>query len=349
MKAILFCINPYAFGILKPLHDELLRRNCEILWFIPDRIIPACQFRDSILYTKSITELFRFSSDAIFVPGNEIPYYLRGVKVQVFHGLAGEKKGHFRIRDYFDLYLTQGPYFTNRFQKLASKYKDFEVIETGWCKLDALYLRHEDYKAERDRLLLQHSKKHLILFAPTFSPSLTCAIKHRNDIFNLADTQDVLILIKFHDLMDASVVDGYRKLAQQRSNVIIGDDKNILKYLIMADLMISDTSSVVYEFLLLNKPVITIQSKSENIDWCDIANDRDLVATFRDEIVNDHFRESRRKVMEQYHPYNDGKSSGRMVDAVEDYISRRGVSSQRQLGLLRRLKINKIFGKQPFE
>ena len=26
----------------------------------------------------------------------------RGLKVQVFHGLAGEKKGHFRIRHYFD-------------------------------------------------------------------------------------------------------------------------------------------------------------------------------------------------------------------------------------------------------
>ena len=28
----------------------------------------------------------------IFVPGNEVPHFIRGVKTQVFHGLAGEKK-----------------------------------------------------------------------------------------------------------------------------------------------------------------------------------------------------------------------------------------------------------------
>ena len=347
MKSILFCINPYAFGILKPLHNELLSRGHDVLWYIPDRILASCSFSNEVIKTNSMKDLCNFGSDAIFVPGNEIPYYLQGVKVQVFHGLAGEKKGHFRIRHYFDLYLTQGPYFTNRFKMLASKYRDFEVVETGWCKLDALFLRHQDYQAERDRLLLQHGKKHLVLFAPTFSPSLTCAIKHRDDIFKLADTEDVLILIKFHDLMDASVVESYREWAQQRSNVVIGEDKNILKYLIMSDLMISDTSSVVYEFLLLNKPVITIQSKSENIDWCDIGDDQDRVATFRDEIVNDHFRESRRKVIDQYHPYNDGKSSARMVDAVEEYIRRKGVPDQRRLGLFRRIKIRNMFGKNP--
>src|SRR5512141_2864352 len=107
MKAILFCVNPYAFGILEPLSDELRRQRHEVLWYVPPRLSARFPFADASC-TPDIADLQAFRSDAIFVPGNEVPHYIRGVKVQVFHGLAGEKKGHFRIRHYFDLYLTQG-------------------------------------------------------------------------------------------------------------------------------------------------------------------------------------------------------------------------------------------------
>ena len=54
-----------------------------------------------------------------------------GVKIQIFHGYAAEKKDHWVIRRYFDTYFTQGPFFTEGFKALAKKYKDFEVVETG--------------------------------------------------------------------------------------------------------------------------------------------------------------------------------------------------------------------------
>src|SRR5688572_8605399 len=115
MRVVLFCANPYAFGILKPLHDTLMLQRHEVLWYVPEKIAPQFPFSGDFTKTGSIAVLYNFKSDAIFVPGNEVPHYLRGIKVQIFHGLAGEKQGHFRIRDYFDLYLTQGPYFTERF------------------------------------------------------------------------------------------------------------------------------------------------------------------------------------------------------------------------------------------
>src|SRR5687767_840040 len=115
MKAILFCANPYAFGILKPLHDALRIQGHDVLWYVPEKLVENFPFKKDCTHTGQIKDLYDYRSDAIFVPGNEVPHYLRGVKVQVFHGMAGEKEGHFRIRNYFDLYLTQGPYFTARF------------------------------------------------------------------------------------------------------------------------------------------------------------------------------------------------------------------------------------------
>jgi len=347
MRAILFCANPYAFGILKPLHDELLAQRHDVLWYVPEKISAGFSFKNETKQTSLIKDLYIYKSDAIFVPGNEVPHYLRGVKVQVFHGLAGEKAGHFRIRNYFDLYLTQGPYFTKRFEALAKKNRDFEVKETGWCKLDPLFKNHVEILKERNLLLNRHGKKKLVLYAPTFSPSLTSAIKKRNDIMKLADTDGTYLLIKFHDLMNTRVLKEYEELADGRKNIEIGYDRNIINYLIMADVMISDTSSVVYEFILLNKPVITIDSNSKNINWRNIKLHENLPEVFVNELNEDTFKQSRLETIKAYHPYTDGNSSPRMIAAVEDYILRNGVPEKRTLNLYRKFKMNRMFGSKP--
>ena len=120
MKTVLFCQNPYAFGVLEPIMRVLKVKGFPFLWFVKVPLLQNFPFPEEPV-TSDMNVVKSFQSDAIFVPGNEVPYYLRGLKVQVFHGLAGEKKGHFRIRHYFDLYLTQGPYFTRKFLELTGR------------------------------------------------------------------------------------------------------------------------------------------------------------------------------------------------------------------------------------
>ncbi|MFT6371129.1 MAG: CDP-glycerol glycerophosphotransferase (TagB/SpsB family), partial [Maribacter sp.] len=175
MKFILFCQNAYAFGIMAPIRDELIKRSNDYIWFVSKKLIQKFPFPEES-HTSSILDLQFYQSDVIFVPGNEVPYYLRGVKTQIFHGLAGEKKGHFRIRHYFDLYLTQGPYFTNRFNELKEKHGNFDVVQTGWPKLDSYGLNKTVYEAEKKELLTKYDTDKIIVYAPTFSPSLTSAL-----------------------------------------------------------------------------------------------------------------------------------------------------------------------------
>ncbi|HDP54282.1 MAG TPA: CDP-glycerol--glycerophosphate glycerophosphotransferase [Bacteroidetes bacterium] len=347
MRATLFCANPYAFGILKPLNDELLNEGHSVLWFVPQKHLSSFPFQVEVAFTTSISDVFYFSSDAIFVPGNEVPHYLPGVKVQVFHGMAGEKRGHFRIRHYFDLYLTQGPYFTSRFEKLALKHNNFFVKETGWCKLDPLYQNTEQFSKQRDELLKKNNKKHLVLYAPTFSPSLTSAIALKDEVFRLAQDEDILLLIKFHDLMDRRIAAQYEDEVQKNSNVKIVKERNILSTLKMAHVMISDTSSVVYEFTFLNKPVITLNSRSPHIVWNNITEPRQLPTAFSYTITNDIFAEKRAELIRTYHPYTDGRSSHRMIKAVENHIRKHGVPVKRKLNLYRKYKMLKDFGPKP--
>ena len=344
MKTILFCMNPYSFGILEPVMQVLKEKNHEFIWFVRSAILEKFPYQDQRC-TSKIEDLVRFNSDAIFVPGNEVPHYLRGVKTQVFHGLAGEKKGHFRIRNYFDLYLTQGPYFTRWFSEAAVKYKDFEVVETGWPKLDVYGKELHKYDSVKLTLLKKSKAKKIILYAPTFSPSLTSAPHLLTQIEELAKSKEYLIVIKFHDLMAEDLIDSYKKLSMSFENVLFIEERNIIKYLLIADLMISDTSSVVYEFLLLDKPVITFKNNSLAIKWDNQLLFSGLVKRVAENLLKDPFKQQRLKILKEYHPYTDGKSAIRMVNAVEAYIEKNGVPEKRVISWFRRYKITKLFGK----
>lgn len=345
MRCILFCENNYAFGIMEPIKDYLENNGHDYIWYVNEKIVNNFPFKNEPK-TVSILDLKQFNTDVIFVPGNEVPYYLKGLKVQIFHGLAGEKKGHFRIRHYFDLYLTQGPYFTRKFLELKQKYKNFDVIETGWPKLDIYGKELNKYDSEKKILLAEHYANTIVLYAPTFSPSLTSAEFLIDEFKQLAIHQkEYLILVKFHDLMAPQLIEAYKELSRKHENIIFAEEKNIIKFLLMADIMVSDTSSVVYEFLLLNKPVITFKSSSKNIQWDNSLDYKNLGEKIKLNLEKDPYKNERHKIVQEYHPYLDGNSAKRMVETVSSYIAENGVPEKRKLGFLRRLKIHKMYGK----
>jgi CDP-glycerol glycerophosphotransferase (TagB/SpsB family) len=219
-------------------------------------------------------------------------------------------------------------------------------VETGWSKLDILFQKRPDLDKQKDEILRRSGCDYFVLYAPTFSPSLTSANILLPEISRLVNTNKVFLRIKFHDLMDPVGVQMYEKEFINYENVEIVKDCNIIDQLIISDLMVSDTSSVVYEFILLNKPVITFRSQSENITWLDISNPEDLLSGFDSILVNDSFRNQRESIIKNYHPYTDGKSSERMFDAVEKCISINGVPEKRRLSAYRRYTINSYFGRK---
>lgn len=290
-------------------------------------------------------EIYDFSPEAIFVPGNIVPYYLPGVKAEIFHGYAAEKKDHWVIRRYLDMYLTQGPFFTKPFQKLAEKYKDFEVVETGWPRQDWIYHNLHTFDSYKQELLDTYHKSKVVLYAPTFSPSLTSLPFIKENLKKLAQEKDIIVLLKFHPLTKQEWVEEYRELAEEVENILWIDDPNITKYILASDLMISDTSSALYEFLLVDKPVITFKNVATEKYWLDITNPDELSDAYETVLTSDEYKAKRRWIIDNYDPYLDGKVAERMFAAVEDYIKRHGVPQQRKLNIWRKYQSIKKFGK----
>jgi CDP-ribitol ribitolphosphotransferase len=349
MRILLFCENRYAIDILNPLQEYVTDNNLphEVMWYIHKPKISTFEYASKVRWTNSIQEAYDFSPEAVFVPGNIVPYYLPGVKIQVFHGYAAEKKDHWIIRRYFDTYFTQGPYFTSHFKALSEEYGDFEVVETGWPKQDWIKRNLHTYDAERQRLLDSTGRKRIILYAPTFSPKLTSlpleGMKER--LGELAEHNDALVVMKFHPLTRKEWADEYRAWAESKDNVIfVNQGENITKYQLMSDVLISDTSSTVYEFLLLSRPVITVRTIAKDIYWENTATPDGLEEAYR-RAMNDPEAIARRQwIVDNYDPYLDGHVCERMLNAAADYIRRHGVPNKRRLNLWRKYTSVKTFG-----
>lgn len=352
MKILFFCENKYALDILRPLHEYITKHQHKILWYIHSKNITDFEWKNEIKWTDSIQECYDFSPEAIYIPGNIVPYYLPGVKIQLFHGYAAEKKDHWIIRRYFDLYLTQGPYFTKRFTSLSKEYGDFEVVETGWTKQDWIKEHLHFFDSLKLELLKDNNCNEIILYAPTFSPKLTSLGYCKKALeYLLEKKSNSLLLIKLHPLTKKEWILEYKEFAKRNKRIKFIEENNVTKYQLISDIMISDTSSTVYEFLLLNKPVVTINTIAKDIYWTNVTENRNyddhsfLLKAINKAQENSKELEKRKWILNNYDPHLDGLCCKRIIDATQNYIDKYGVPSKRKLNFWRKYTSIKTFGK----
>ncbi len=147
----------------------------------------------------------------------------------------------------------------HRQQRLKLLYPDGEFIDTGYAKLDPLF-NGTLTKLRLSELGLDE-KKTTLLYAPTFYPS---SIECMSDQFP-EDFSDYNIIIKPHFF--SVVKPRYKKQKQKLlkwqkyNNVYLTNNHefNLTPFLDIADIMLSDASSAIFEFAALDKPVV----------WCD--------------------------------------------------------------------------------
>ena len=333
-RKYLFYVNQnYSFEILRPLQAEILSNGDTVKWFSQGREINNALFSDDEDRIKDIKSLIAYQPDACFVPGNEIPSFISGLKVQVFHGLEWKKKGHFVIRGFFDLYCTHGPATTSRFNKLAEQHGYFDVIETGWPKLDNLFSTKPFQDCPDD--------KKVILYAPTFSPSLTSAPALLSQISNLIQESKYHWLIKFHPKMSPEWKRDYEDICNEHCQIV--ETSNINEVLQRADIMISDTSSVIGEFSLLGKPVVTLNNSEPGDYLIDIKNPNELSEAIAQAFTPDQkLLKAIKTYADDLHPNLDGSSSSKILEAVNTTLMQgKKHKNRKPLNLLRNFKMRK--------
>ena len=276
-------------------------------------------------------------------PTVNIPYKK---SVLIVHGIGTKLSAFTEEKNKFDIRFIEGAF---RLRRLKDLYPNAKTIweNVGFSKLDDVLA----YKPNEISDLFNHygldRNKKTILYAPTFYPS---SLEKMPDNFP-EQFKDYNLIIKPHFF--SYIRKKYKKqrrkleLWKNYNNVYVAgfDDFNIVPFYALADLLISDESSVVFEFAALDKPVILnrflklrlsyrlfgqrkfkkrmepamdqFRDLGENI-W----RFKDLKDTVEHELANpENYKQRRAECTHEIIGPVDGKVSVRMVDLLENLRS----------------------------
>lgn len=331
---LFFVSHSYCYTILRPLQQAIRRRGDDVAWFLEDSCPDLLQPNELRLHT--ITEVRQYNPLAVFAPGNYVYSFFPGVKVELFHGYPINKRNdlhddHFKLRGWFDIYCTQGPSSTEPFRQLESRHRYFKVYETGWCKVDALAALQQKPSA---------NSQPTIVYATTFTRGISSAPVMIDVIEQLAAKRPWHWMLTLHPkISDPQLIARYQALADRLPNVTF---HSLLTYeqLAATDVMLCDTSSIIMEYLLLDKPVVTYRNTRPGDHLLNVTDLADVPAAIEQALTRPaDLLQHIRAYAAQHEAHTDGHNSERVLDAVDDFLENyQGHLPHKPLNLFRKLK-----------
>ncbi|QNR96930.1 CDP-glycerol glycerophosphotransferase family protein [Stenotrophomonas sp. 169] len=340
---LLFATERYALPILAPLAEALHASGHEVAAWFEDG---AAGSRLPGVASVGLREALAMRPQAVFSAANWVPTFLSGAKVQLFHGFNVQKRdsarGHFRVRGMFDLYCTQGPATTAPFQAMAAEQGHFTVVETGWPKLDPLF---RDDGGASAALRAPAAGRPVVLFGSTFTERLSAAPHLYPQIAADIAAGQRYWLLTLHPKCAPELFAQYRALAG--ANACFVEPEQVMAAQRAADVLVSDTSSIVSEFIVQHKPVVTFRNRVPQPHMIDFDDAAQLPAMLEQAL---HPTAALQAEITRYadaiHPWRDGRSSERVIAATDAFVSGAlGTLARKPLGSwLRNLQIRKDLG-----
>lgn len=332
---LLFVSHSYAYSILRPIQAEIRRRGHRAAWWIENT--SPCLLEEGEERLTNLRQVREFNPRAVFAPGNWVYPFFPGVKVEVFHGYPMRKRleaidDHFHLRGYWDIYCTQGPSSTPYFTKLSEQKQYFRIYETGWSKVDSFV----GLPPEPAR------KRPCILYAPTFSQNITSAYDLASTIDRLAASEPWDWIITFHPLLnDPALIAEYEAIAARHSNVDFRRLNKGVETFRESDVLLCDSSSLIVEYLMLDKPAVTLRNTHPGPFLLDVQTSEEVAPAIHEALRRPKaLMEAIHNYTDYHEAHRDGHNSARVLDAVEDFILHyQGRIRRKPLNLMRTLRM----------
>lgn len=360
-KCILLESNPDYSDNTKYVYNELLKRKInlkyKIIWFVNNRndfsdieiknVIFLNRYKN--FFSKLRFKLYNYTSKYI-IDCNKYIIKKNKNQFRIFlcHGMPMKL-----VMDYgsqsgiFDYMISTSDFFNKYISKIYNV-EENKIIVTGAPRNDAIF------NSERNNIFSELKRRKTIIWMPTYRNhfesdtfegrtniksryGIPC-IENENQIETLNSIlkqREMLLIIKLHPVEDRSNIE---KL--NLSNIKLLDNeylekkrKTIYDYLNNIDALITDYSSIYYDFLLTKKQIglaiPDLKEYTKHVPFC-FENykkyiEGEYLYTF-DDIVNfiinvseniDIKKDKRIELMNKYHKYIDGDSSKRIVDIIE--------------------------------
>lgn len=234
------------------------------------------------------------------------PFSRKAIKINLWHGSPLKKiardvakvddKNIFqKMRIYnrnpiafhkYDMMISSSKYVRKIFLS-AFNVKNNNVVITGYPRNDVLlgaeytnYYLNQEEEYHKIKKLKEDSRNKLVIYLPTFRDSNL--EKNKNVIKDFLEYQDILdkngiiLLIKPHELERISIT-----IKDKKNIWIIDPRSDIYPLLRISDVLITDYSSVFFDYLLLNKPIVFFPYDLDEYK----RSDRELYSDYYQEIT----------------------------------------------------------------
>lgn len=358
MIRVLFeCQEAYYWPQFAPIVDEMLRRKTyEIYLSCPAGMSakevsrlqsaadnPDVEWVTETTETDRIAQISKINPELVFI-GNKhsFPKLKKPTNkvVMVYHGI-GLKQSYYRdIPKKVDFIAVESPSRMNRLRERG--FRAEQLILTGFTKLDPLIQTPFTGRSEFLESCGFRPDIPAILYAPTFYPSSLKTVLPQ--LKSTPDSQQWLV--RLHQFSWTKPKYGWHvDLARElnhRPNVYVlpPGSADILTLMQAADALVTDISSVLFEFLAVNKPIVqferlSLRMKHRLFPWIlhgrldldrmqavdfsiPITQLPDLFPVVADQLAHpDRLERERVRAQNKYLYHVDGKASSRLLDALE--------------------------------
>jgi len=327
-------------SISRELHRQI--PSMKQVWSVANKA-NTWNVEDETVIRGSIKYLWNLATAKYLVDNQTLPVYFKKregqIYLQTWHGIPLKTMGFdepsikrsskqqqqlFRKRvGYWNYLNVPSDYFASTFVP-AYEFSE-KMIRGGLPRNDALVDGIIDQDQAREKLGINTDRK-VVLYTPTFRNRgrTTLGLDINSWVEDLG--QDTILLVRAHSLNRIRIPKHLSGVVVDVSDI---DDVNLL-YL-ASDMMITDYSSTMFDYSLVDKPIIlyvydydeyvgnlrgTYFDLRENAPGELVNNMEDLVLSVQKNLIDDPFRNSRHKFRDSYLGLEDGTSSARTVAEV---------------------------------
>ncbi len=246
----------------------LLTKNKELFNYLlnlyPNRILYALSWKGLLTYLRSETVFITHGKYDIF-PFYPIKHFK--IFINLWHGTPIKRVNYLlkkNDKDYgskvkFCKYLCTCSEFTKLLMATQFRLHIDNIWITGQPRNDALFASDQTLSEKYPFL-----NKKIVLYAPTFREKgytnfFPFDDFNANTLIGFLDKQDIYILIRCHINEWTAFKEKIKKNLLTTNRIILADVElfpSVEKLLVYTDILITDYSSIYFDYLLLNRPII---------------------------------------------------------------------------------------------